>query len=293
MKKFILPVFTAFAILALFQVSSCDKCPDPDNPDCDPDTTVEDTTDDNINTGVRGNLTIIVRRKGNAKPVNNDKSYAVLGKDRDQMVWFDYSMNANTKRPKMDDAEANFEEFDLLDVYSTPDQADLDGKSASTLHFDQILVGTYYLHVLDGGLNKSVQSVAVTEATGDDTIVVETEPLGHLEIITAQSSIAQTELDSIEWRMYGTSNDTFVQVAKAKPSEIQIEPYFQGRTSTQTNERGQEQTGIYFLTDIPAGREYMVICYSSSFANKDGQQPNKIVQIRKNNWTKVRLNFTD
>lgn len=292
MKRFLLPILSAVAIVAMFSISSCKKCEDSTNPDCpnyeEPDTT---TPVDTTPKQVYGNLLVI--SQGGAKPTNNNKVLAVLGQNEESMYWNEYIYNDKDQRPVLKDAKLVMEERKLDTFYSRKGSAVYDGNDIGAVRIEKVPVGTYYLHVLDAGMKKYTQIVAVTADSLDDTVFAKTSPVGHLEIQTGQSSIIGSEIDSVEWRLYGTNNDTFLRVAKAKMSEIDIEPYFRGKTGTTINERGQTKKGVFYLTNIPAGREYMLIAYNSVFANDDGAQPNKVVRINANKWVKVRLSFTD
>lgn len=293
MKRFILPILSAVAIVAMFGISSCKKCDDPTNPDCPNYVEPEDTTTpvDTTPKQFYGNLMII--SQSGAKPTNHNKILAVLGQNEESMYWNEYVYNDKDQRPVLKDAKTVMEERNQDTFYSRKANAIFEGNDVGAVRIENVPVGTYYLHVLDPGMRKHTQIVAVTSDSTDDTVFAKTASVGHLEIQTGQSSIIGSEMDSVEWRLYGTTNDTFLRVAKVKMSDIDIEPYYKGKTGTTTNERGQTKKGVFYLTNIPAGREYMLIAYNGVFANEDGSQPIEVVRIIPNQWKRVRLSFTD
>ena len=244
-----------------------------------------------------GKLEIYIKKKDSETPLNSNAGYVVIGRSLEEMYFTEYEskkLPGNEKQKPTMTVPSDFtnEEWFIDSAYTVPNygkfpDTDQDAAAAS---FTNIPTGSYYVHVFDGGLNKAVGTIQVT-GNGTDVYSFEVQPLGHLKVQTAQSPLAGSELDSVEFRLYGTNNDTFQQVAKTNVSEITIEPYFANRTTTRTNELGQPENGIYFLMDIPAGREYMVIAYSSLHAPEDGSQANDVVKVEKNILSKIRLNF--
>lgn len=306
MKKLLTPILTLVAFAGFIYLQSCDKpcvekaedpctCPEEERPD----SCFEDTGDVDTTNQVRyGSLRVIVKKKGQTKPLNTYSSFAVLGRTSRHMYFFEYITNQlpGFEKPKpvlksYGEHEENGEAIDS--AYSRPNNETdpSTNESAGAIVFDSIPEGTYYLHAFDGGLNKYVGQVTITSNTTDDDImVVEVQPLGKLKVTVAQSSIVGTELDSAIFRLYGTTSDTIQAVAKADLNEIEIEPYYEGRTSTQVNEEGNQEKGIFYLVDI-VPREYLVIGYSDLFATKDGEQATGFIRVRKNVLNKIRINF--
>ncbi|MCB0737632.1 MAG: hypothetical protein KDC92_08975, partial [Bacteroidetes bacterium] len=120
MKKFILPAVTLLAVFGMIQLSSCGKvdCNEtPDHEDCPKDTTPKDTTPKFES----GNLVIVVQNYDKDRPVNNDKALAVLGKSKEDMIFFKYAMKGNPQRPTLENAATLKDEKRADTFYSWKD----------------------------------------------------------------------------------------------------------------------------------------------------------------------------
>lgn len=253
-------------------------------------------TDLNIVEFPKGNLDIIVKRKSTGKASNNYGCLAVLGRTKEEMYFIEYQYS---KLGIFDKQKYNLKGYnDLVDkkavidtAYSMKGATDpADGSKVGMISFKDIDEGTYYLHVFDGNQDKYVSQVTITSAEGDDLIYALVEPLGKLKVTVAQSSIADTELDSNVFMVWGPSTDTLDKVLVKDYESIPLEPLFEGRTGTIINENGKPEKGTYFLIDIPT-RNYLVVGYNSQFGNKDGAQAYGYVRVRRNILSKVRVSF--
>lgn len=299
LTRLLLPAFIVFGFT--YFISSCqpDCATEADDPcDCPeeerPDSCFKDS---NGNTGAKGNLQIIVKKKGSNNPLNNYSCLAVLGRTASDMYFFNYE---SRKLPEFAVAKPVLLEFDehetsgraIDTAYSrkgnTTDPSS--GKTAGAIEFRDVPTGTYYLHLMDGKRDKYVTSVTITEGEEDDLLIGETQPLGRLKVLVAQSSASGEGLDSIRFGLFGLGSDTLQKAMKTSLDDVTIDPFFTGRTQTLTNENGLEQKGIAFLMDIPA-REYLIVAYSDLFAPKEGEQASEYEKVEKNILSIRRLNF--
>lgn len=315
MKKYLTPIAALALFTGLLLINACGAppCEAEDAPDCGENGTcieVGDVAECECDSGwtgdfceekipppfATGNLDIIVKRKSTGKVQNNYGCLAVLGRTKEDMYFIEYQYS---KLGIFDKQKLNLKGYNDLvaskavidTAYSLKGGTDpADGSKAGMISFKDIQAGTYYLHVFDGAQDKYVRQITITADSTDDLIYAEVEPLGKLKVTVAQSSIAGTELDSNIFMLWGPSTDTFTQVMVKDYASIPFEPEFEGRTGTNKNELGNDETGTYFLIDIPT-RRYLVVAYNNQFANKDGQQASGYIKVRKNILDKIRVSF--
>lgn len=299
MKKFISPLMAFLALTSLVMLTGCPK-PDPcEEKDCGDHGTcvsVDDETaecqcdegwegelcQDSIIVppppGVRGTLDVIVQRynwqseKWNS--LNGIGSYAVLGKNKEDMYYLDYEYNEELGKLELASTQTRLsttkkELFDngtlVFDAHSEKDAGTDNGKSVGVISLKDILVGTYYMHVFDPQGDKYVSEVTITESA-QGFHYAQVQPLVSIKIIVGITEVvgSDNELDSVLVEVYGSGNDTFNVVGVKDYQSIPYEPFYQGRTRPIVNQRGNKESGAFYLWDIPK-RGYRIMAYEKQY----------------------------
>lgn len=311
MKKFFTPLLVLCMMTGLVFLTGCPKdpcetvdcgehgtCNDEGKCDCEEGWSGEFCDVEDVEPGKTGNVEVVVKKLKNGKIQNNYSCMAVLGNTKEEMYFHELTagkVNGGDITKIMMKGYDSLKSNELLiDTFYSRKGSGVDpgsGAKAGVIKIEGVAEGNYYLHVFDGSGDKYVTPVTITEATGDDVVVAEVEPLGKIKVIVGSSSVIGSEIDSNLIMMFPPSNqDTLQYVLKKKIEDIPFEPLYQGRTSTQINELGKEQNGSYYFIDIPK-RRVVIVAYNSQFAQKDGEQAYEFVEMRKNILEKVRVSF--
>lgn len=312
MKKFLTPMLILCMMTGLVFLTGCPKdpcetvdcgehgtCNEEGKCDCEEGYSGEFCDVKDVEPGKTGNLNIVVKKLKNGKISNNYSCMAVLGKVKEDMYFTEFTSGkvsgGTITKIKIKGYDSLKTEELIIDTFYSRKGSGVDpdggGAKTSYISLTDIPEGNYYLHVFDGAADKYVTPVTITEATDDDVLVAEVQPLGKIKTIVGSSSIIGSEIDSNLIMVFPPSNqDTLQYVLIKDVNELPFEPLYQGRTSTQVNELGKQQTGSYYFIDVPV-RKVIVVAYNNQFASKDGEQAYEIVAMRKNILEKTRVSF--
>jgi hypothetical protein len=263
---------------------------------CNPDDN-EDEGGGNQNENKAGSLTITVKRKVKEKLQNNYGCLAVIGPNADSMNFFQYETGElkGSEKPKVllkdfNELKSQGKVIDTMYMRKGTGLDPLTNEKVGAIKWDSLPAGNYYLHVLDGNRHKYVTEFTVAQNV-ETEILAETQKLGNLKVITSQSSISSNFLDGCDVRLYGSTSDTVTAVLTGKdPSDISVDPYYEGVSATQINENGLQQQGTIYFFNIPA-RRYYVAAYSESFSSNNQEQATDYANLNQNLLTIKQVNF--
>lgn len=283
-KFSVLAVLLGALVLGSF---SCDR--GDDDIDKDPDKEEEDK---------KAKVQILVKRKSGSNTLNNYTSLVVVSKVKDSMNFYKYSVanvaGSAKKKPVLtgyDDLKATGSIVDTFYTLKGTYEDSGSGRKSGSVELD-LDAGSYFVHVLDESLLKDVFEIKATDATtSDDLYTAELQELGHVKVITRQGTVAGTDIDNADVRLYGYSSDTLnAALTGNNPADIAVDYYYRVTTGKMKSENGNNESGIGFFFDIPV-RSYYALAYSEGRGTNKDQPQEAVTSMVKNGLTQVLLPF--